>query len=399
MKDRWVTKPIGELCDILDSRRKPVTKRDRITGHYPYYGATGIVDYVNDYIFDDELVLVGEDGAKWASGENTAFRVKGKCWINNHAHVLKPRQDMVLDNWLVYFLNHSDLHEFVSGLTVPKLNQGSLRGIPIPLPPLPEQKRIVAILDEAFAGIGQAIANTERNLKNARELFESYLNDVFTRKGEGWFVTTISDLVEKRILAKPLDGNHGDVHPKKVDFIQDGVPFIMASDLIDGDVDQIHCNHISRKQADALRKGFARDGDVLLTHKGTIGRSAVLSTQHDYVMLTPQVTYFRVIDSNIMSNRFLYFCFKSNIFQDEICEIAGKGSTRAYVGITRQLDLHVSYPPLDEQLLLVAAFDSLFSAAQRLEAIYQQKLTALAELKQSILQKAFTGQLTDSLPL
>src|ERR1700733_333882 len=133
--------PLGSLCDILDSRRKPVTKRDRISGEYPYYGATGIVDYVEHYIFDEPLVLVGEDGAKWEAGENTAFPVDGRCWINNHAHVLRPHRDSVLDKWIIYYLNASDLSPFITGLTVPKLNQEKLREIPIPLPPLPEQKR------------------------------------------------------------------------------------------------------------------------------------------------------------------------------------------------------------------------------------------------------------------
>jgi len=90
MKKGWNMKKLGELCDILDSLRKPITKRDRISGEYPYYGATGIVDYVGDFIFDEPPVIVGEYGAKWAAGDNTAFHVEGKCWVNNHAHVLRP---------------------------------------------------------------------------------------------------------------------------------------------------------------------------------------------------------------------------------------------------------------------------------------------------------------------
>jgi type I restriction enzyme, S subunit len=121
LKKGWQKKPLGELCEMLDHKRKPVTKRDRVAGQYPYYGATGIQDYVADYLFDEPLVLVGEDGAKWGSGENTAFAVGGKCWVNNHAHVLRPRRDTILDNWLIYYLNHPDLSESVSGLTVPKL--------------------------------------------------------------------------------------------------------------------------------------------------------------------------------------------------------------------------------------------------------------------------------------
>jgi type I restriction enzyme S subunit len=203
VKKGWKIEPLGELCDILDSQRKPITKRDRTAGKYPYYGATGIVDYVNDFIFDEPLVLVGEDGAKWASGESTAFRVEGKCWVNNHAHVLRPHRKTVVDNWLVYFLHHSDLSEFVSGLTVPKLNQGNLREIHIPVPPLAEQQRIVGLLDEAFEGIATAKANAEKNLKNARALFESHLQSVFTQKGAGWVETTLGRVNTTRACLSP----------------------------------------------------------------------------------------------------------------------------------------------------------------------------------------------------
>jgi type I restriction enzyme S subunit len=148
--DTWVIKGLGEICEVLDSQRIPITKRDRKAGMYPYYGATGILDYVDDYIFSEKLVLLGEDGAKWESGSNSAFIAQGKYWVNNHAHVLRPNRALVKDEWLVYYLNHCDLTKFISGLTVSKLNQERMRNIPIPLPPLPEQQRIVAILDQAF---------------------------------------------------------------------------------------------------------------------------------------------------------------------------------------------------------------------------------------------------------
>jgi len=178
----WVTKPLGDLCDlcdVLDSRRKPITKRDRVAGEFPYYGATGILDYVADYIFDEPLILIGEDGAKWGPNENTAFMADGKYWVNNHAHVIRPHRKVVLDSWLIYHLNVSDLSPFITGLTVPKLNQAKMREIPIPLPPLGEQKRIVGILDEAFSGIAAAIANAERKLQLFASLKQSILHKAF----------------------------------------------------------------------------------------------------------------------------------------------------------------------------------------------------------------------------
>lgn len=119
-------KHLGDLCEVLDKLRKPITKSDRISGEYPYYGATGILDYVNDYIFGERLVLIGEDGAKWGSGDETAFIAEGKYWVNNHAHVIRPNGKAIIDDFLVSYLNSIDLSPYTTGVTVPKLNQEKL---------------------------------------------------------------------------------------------------------------------------------------------------------------------------------------------------------------------------------------------------------------------------------
>ena len=144
----WLFTALGEVVEVLDSLRKPVTKIDRRPGPYPYYGASGVVDYVSAYIFDEPLVLVGEDGAKWGMGENTAFLIAGKCWVNNHAHVLRPIRSVLLDRFLVHLLNAMDLGPFITGMTVPKLNQARLRSVMLALPPIAEQARIVARIEE-----------------------------------------------------------------------------------------------------------------------------------------------------------------------------------------------------------------------------------------------------------
>ena len=141
---KWPMVELGKVCDILDNLRKPVNKGDRKKGDYPYYGATGILDYVDEYIFDDKLVLVGEDGAKWGAGDNTAFIAKGKYWANNHVHVLCPNRERLLDEFLVPILNNQDLSKYLTGTTIPKLNQANLKSIIIPLPPLEVQEQIVS---------------------------------------------------------------------------------------------------------------------------------------------------------------------------------------------------------------------------------------------------------------
>ena len=147
----WIWGRLGDVTEVLDSLRKPVTKPDRNPGPYPYYGASGVVDYVSAYIFDEPLVLVGEDGAKWGAGERTAFSISGKTWVNNHAHVLRPKRAVILDDYLIISLVAQDLSQFITGMTVPKLNQARLISIGISLPPLAEQHRIVAKVDELMA--------------------------------------------------------------------------------------------------------------------------------------------------------------------------------------------------------------------------------------------------------
>lgn len=153
---------LGDLVKVLDKKRKPLKKADRVEGEFPYYGATGVIDYVNDYIFDEQLVLIGEDGAKWDVGEATAFIAKGKYWVNNHAHVVKPHRDRIYDVFLTHVLNFMDITPFITGVTVPKLNQANLLKIQIPLPPIEVQQEIVAELEgyqKIIDGCRQVVEN------------------------------------------------------------------------------------------------------------------------------------------------------------------------------------------------------------------------------------------------
>lgn len=155
----WPTVELGSTVDVLDSQRRPITKHDRRPGPYPYYGATGVLDHVEGYLFDEPLVLVGEDGAKWGAGENTAYAISGKTWVNNHAHVLRPNRERLMDLFLITAINAMDLSQYITGVTVPKLNQEKLRSIPIPLPPLDTQRAIVAEIEAE-----QALVAANRDL-------------------------------------------------------------------------------------------------------------------------------------------------------------------------------------------------------------------------------------------
>lgn len=153
--DCWMSKLVflEDVCDILDSQRVPVTSKNRNKGIYPYYGANGVQDYVDDYIFDDELVLLAEDGGNFGSTEKPiAYRTSGKCWVNNHAHVLKAKECIDVD-YLCYSLMFYNVSSIVNGATRQKLNQSMMRKMIIPLPEMNEQHIIVSKLDKVTNAI------------------------------------------------------------------------------------------------------------------------------------------------------------------------------------------------------------------------------------------------------
>ena len=170
---------LEESCEILDSRRIPITASNRKEGPYPYYGANGIQDYVDDYIFDDELVLLAEDGGNFGSKERPiAYRVSGKCWVNNHAHVLKPKDGMNVD-YLCYSLMFYDTEKLVNGATRQKLTQAMMRKILIPKRSISEQKKIVDTLNT----IQNSIAKQTKRIKLLDNLIKARFVEMFGLPG------------------------------------------------------------------------------------------------------------------------------------------------------------------------------------------------------------------------
>lgn len=191
---------LEDVCEILDSKRVPITASNRQPGPYPYYGANGIQDYVAGYIFDDELVLLAEDGGNFGSKEKPiAYRVSGKCWVNNHAHVLKPKAGIDVD-YLCYSLMFYDVTGLVNGATRQKLNQADMKKMEIPLPPLDEQRRIAAVLDK----VSGLIAKRREQLDKLDELVKARFVEMFGLPGTdkfGWGLIAL--------------GNVCDINPKK----------------------------------------------------------------------------------------------------------------------------------------------------------------------------------------
>jgi len=175
----WEEKPVDELCEIINNRRQPITSNNRVSGPYPYYGASGIVDYVADFIFNDRLVLVGEDGAKWGAFEKTAFIAEGKYWVNNHAHVLKAIG--VNDILLVAFLTRLDIGPYITGAAPPKLTLGKLKQIPISIPTSSKEQQKIA---DCLASIDALITAHSQKVDALKAHKKGLMQQLFPREGE-----------------------------------------------------------------------------------------------------------------------------------------------------------------------------------------------------------------------
>lgn len=208
--------------------------------------------------------------------------------------------------------------------------------------------------------------------------FKGFTDDWEQRK-LGW-------LVDNDVIEAPKDGNHGEKHPTSDEYVEKGIPFLMASDIHNGRVDLENCKYITKERAKRLDKGFAREGDVLLTHKATIGEVAILEgLQEEYAMLTPQVTYYRILDNKRLSHKYLYAVFHSESFQNEMQTKAAQ-STRPYIGISAQQNLTISLPCSTKEQQRIGEY---FASLDTFITLHQRKLNKLKKVKKSMLEKMF----------
>jgi type I restriction enzyme S subunit len=257
----------------------------------------------------------------------------------------------------------------------------------------------VGVLDEAFAGLATAQAHAAQNLQNARALFESHLQSVFTQpalskaegRGKGWERITLEELLKRGWIESHLDGNHGSDYPRKEEFIAEGVPYISANCIEDERVDMAKSKFLSPERAALLRKGIAQNNDVLFAHNATVGPVAILRTTEPKVILGTSLTYYRCNPRHIVPEYLAHY-MRSSEFTSQYSQVM-KQSTRNQVPITKQREFFHIIPAIEEQKKLIHALEGLFENTQRLTRLYEQKQAALAALKKSLLHQAFSGEL------
>ena len=175
----WEVKRLGEVCDVLDNLRKPVARTKRNPGPYPYYGASGAIDYIDQYIFDERLLLIGEDGAKWLPYEKTAFIVEGQYWVNNHAHVLRPT--LAIDTLLENYLTALDISQHITGAAPPKLTLDNLRLIWVPLPPKWDEQQKIA---HCLSSLDEVMGLQAKKVQALKQHKKGLMQQLFPAEGE-----------------------------------------------------------------------------------------------------------------------------------------------------------------------------------------------------------------------
>ncbi len=228
---KWPMRPLGELVDILDSRRVPVSanERSKRPGEVPYYGASGPVGTIDKHIFDEPLLLLGEDGVQFFdSGKSKSYLIEGPAWVNNHAHVLRARPT-VERKFLNYYLNHCDYRGFANGTTRLKLTQAAMRQIPVPVPPIDEQRRTVDLLEDHLSRLDVADRAVRQSIKRLDRLRDAALAKAVgdTRSDPPTRVLRLGELARVSTGTTPLRGNTA--------FYENGtIPWITSGDLHQG---------------------------------------------------------------------------------------------------------------------------------------------------------------------
>ena len=359
--DPWVQRKLGEITDSLDSQRVPIESGNREIGQYPYYGATGVVDYVDGYIFDGEYVLLAEDGANITMRTNPiAYKTSGKFWLNNHAHIMKAHGDA---EFLKQSLERISYLKYNSGTAQPKLNAKAVQGIELEVPGIEEQSKIGGL----FESVDKLIDANQRKLAKLKELKQGYLQRMFPKNGSKFPQLRFSgfaDAWEQRKVSELADryDNHR-VPITASERVAGGTPYYGANGIQD---------HV---------EGFTHDGEfILVAEDGAndlqnypvqYADGKVWVNNHAHVLQAKEET---------ADNKFLMNALKHTNIEPYL---VGGGRAKLNADVMMKIDFKV--PTLPEQIQIGKFFDNL----DHLITLHQRKSDLLKELKKGFLQKMF----------
>lgn len=318
-----------------------------------------------------------------------------------HSLVLRAKSENINPDFLSFFMMSETFWkraiEISVGSLSPTINWKALAKQEFLLPPIEQQNQLAELFLHINNVVETNITLKEKALTNYEVMKNNlvlkgkcqdctYSETLKEEVSSSWTLKNLEDLLDEGAIVAIQDGNHGDIHPKSSDYIESGIPFIMANTLINGRIDFVKTKKLPLMITEKLRIGFAKPKDVLLSHKGTIGEVALVPEKIDYpyLMLTPQVTYYRVNNQHILSE-FLYFAFLSGYFQKQLIRLSSQ-STRAYIGITAQKKLKIMMPnSIDEQKEIVQILEVLETNIR----IHDDRIKSSKGLQKSLINQVF----------
>ena len=358
---------LEECCEILDSMRIPITASNRQEGPYPYYGANGIQDYVAEYIFDDELVLLAEDGGNFGSKTRPiAYRVSGKCWVNNHAHVLKPKAGLDVD-FLCFSLMFYNTDGLVNGATRQKLTQATMRKMQIPDLPLEEQKEIVNQLNTIVAIKDMR----NRELQRLDELIKARFVEMFDLNNcEYKTLGDCTDFIDYRGHTPELS-------------VEGTIRMLNAKSVGKGYFKYID-EYITEETYDSwMHRGFGYAGDILFVTEGhTFGNTCLIPEDMTKFALGQRVITIKGHDD--IKNAVLCSYMQTDMFWKDI-NVYRTGGTAQGIRSKDLVKVSVPIPPIDKQIKFV----EFVKQVDKSKVAVQKALDKTQLLFDSLMQKYF----------
>jgi len=386
---RWPIHRLGDVATIHDNQRVPISEpdRQRRRGEYPYCGANGILDSIDDYRYDGEYVLLAEDGGYWGAYEASAYLMKGRFWVNNHAHVLRGKPG-VLDNvFLTHVLNYLDLTPFISGTTRGKLNQGVMVDIALPMPPITEQRAIAHVLQT----VQKPKEARQRELILERERKAALMEHLFTHgtRGEKTKETEVGNIPESwnvlpmATVAKIERGKFAHRPRNDPAYYGGTTPFVQTGDVTASDGHITKYSQTLNERGLSVSKIFPR-GTILITIAANIGFSAILEFDSAFPDSLIGITPTECIDAEFLN----YYLMTQ---QPEMDRKAPRG-TQKNINIEFLAPWQVPVPPLDEQLRIASALRASDCKSKGL----RQETALLTELFDVMLKDLMTGRISAS---
>lgn len=388
MNAGWEIKTLGEVCEEIfaggdvpkDSFSKIKTEKFRIPIYSNGEKNKGLFGYTDKPRISKTSITISARGTIGYSEIRTQPFYPVVRLI-----VVVPSNDILDLSFLQFVISSIDFTH--SGSSIPQLTVPMIKQYKIPLPPLPEQKRLVTLLDEAFESIATAKANAEKNLKNARALFESHLNEVFTKRGEGWEEKTLDKLTLKiGSGATPKGGESA--------YKESGISLVRSLNVHDFGFRYAKLAFIDDTQANKLSNVELNQCDVLLNITGaSVARCCVVPDEVLPARVNQHVSIIRPITDKLNAN-YLHYLLISKPYKDKLLQTGEDGgSTRQAITKAQIQAFKISYPKLETQQMIVTKLDTFRKETQRLEALYSRKIAALDELKKALLHRAFSGAL------